>query len=86
MGFWTVGPVLGSLMVRLAAIKQAVVDSSGQWRAWYWICAAGILVFILSVFVVRGRWSPAAKADADAHDALVAREMARLSPSVRPAE
>lgn len=67
------------LMARLGALKQAVADSPGQWRSWYWICVVGIAVFILSVFIVRGRWSPtAAAADAAAHDEAVAREMARL--------
>jgi len=36
-------------------------------------------LFVAMVFIMRGRWSPAAaKADAEAHDALVARELAAL--------
>ena len=70
------------LMARLAALKQAVAESPGQWQTWYWFCVAGIALFVLSIFVMRGHWSPAAaKAEADAHDALVAREMARMRPA-----
>jgi hypothetical protein len=46
---------------------------------------AGIVVFIATVFLMRGRWSPsAARADEAAHDAEVARELARLRS--QPAE
>ena len=69
-----------ALIAQLGIIQQAVVASPGQWRAWYWICIGGIVVFIASVFVMRGRWSPAAAAADEAeHDQAVAREMARLT-------
>ena len=75
------------LVAHLATLKQAVAESPGQWQAWYWFCASGILVFVLSIFIMRGRWSPAAaKADARAHDALVTREMAGLSKGLHAAE
>ena len=67
------------LLAHLGAIKQAAADSPGQWRAWTWICIAGIALFVATIFTMRGRWSPAAaRADRAAHDALVARELAAL--------
>ena len=69
-------PPSAELMGKLAALKQAVANSPGEWRTWYWICVGGIALFILSVFIMRGHWSPAAaRADAAAHDAAVEREM-----------
>ncbi len=73
------------VMAQLGIIQQAAADAPGQWRTWYWICVAGILVFVASVFIMRGRWSPAAaRADEAAHDRAVAREMSRLEGA--PAE
>ena len=67
------------VMAQLGVIQKAAADSPGQWRTWYWICTAGIVAFIASVFIMRGRWSPAAaRADQAAHNRAVAREMANL--------
>jgi formate-dependent nitrite reductase membrane component NrfD len=64
---------------RLGEIKAAAAAAPGEWQTWYWICVAGIVVFIATVFLMPGRWSPsAARADEAAHDAEVARELARL--------
>jgi len=68
-----------ALMAQLAAIRAAAAAAPAQWQIWYWICAAGAAIFVASIFTMRGRWSPAAaKADELAHDAQVARELARL--------
>lgn len=65
------------LIDRLGLIKAAAAAAPGQWQAWYWICTGGIVVFLLTVFLMRGRWSPsAARADEAAHDEQVARELA----------
>ena len=67
------------LLARLGAIKQAAADAPGQWQTWYWVCIAGVVLFLAMIFTMRGRWSPAAaRADRAAHDALVARELAAL--------
>ena len=74
-----------ALMSQLAIIQQAAAAAPGQWRTWYWICLGGIVVFVGSVFIMRGRWSPAAaRADEAAHDRAVAREVALLTGA--PAE
>ena len=45
-------------------------------------CIGGVVVFIATIFVMRGRWSPAAaRADEAAHDAAVARELHTLQGS-----
>ena len=68
-----------ALMAQIAAIQTAAAAAPGQWRTWYSICVAGVIVFIACIFVMRGRWSPAAaKADEDAHNAAVARALAQL--------
>ncbi len=67
------------LLAHLGAIQKAAVETPGQWQIWYWVCIAGVVLFVLTIFTMRGRWSPAAaKADVDAHDALVAQELAAL--------
>ena len=72
------------LLAHLAAIQQAAAATPGQWRTWYWVCIGGVALFVAMIFVMRGRWSPAAaRADEEAHDALVAQELAALQ--ARPA-
>ena len=68
-----------ALIAQLGIIQKAAADAPGQWQTWYWICVAAILFFVASVFIMRGRWSPAAaRADQLAHDRAVAREMAGM--------
>ncbi len=67
------------LLARLGAIQKAAAETAGQWQVWYWVCIAGVALFVATIFTMRGRWSPAAaKADVDAYDALMARELAAL--------
>jgi hypothetical protein len=67
------------LAARLHAIGAALAATPAEWQAWYVICAVGALVFAALVFTMKGRWLPAAaRADARAHDALVAQELAQM--------
>lgn len=67
------------LVAHLGVIQQAAANTAGQWQTWYWVCVAGVVLFVATIFMMRGRWSPAAaKADMAAHDALVARQTADL--------
>ncbi|HEY2079139.1 MAG TPA: MFS transporter [Streptosporangiaceae bacterium] len=60
-------------------VTTAAAKSPGQWRTWYWICFGGIVVFLLSIPLLRGRWRPRdAKRDADEHEAMVQAELAKL--------
>jgi hypothetical protein len=66
-------------MAQIGAIQAAAAAAPGQWQNWYWICIAGVAVFLACIFIMRGRWSPAAaKADEEAHNAAVTRELAKL--------
>jgi MFS transporter, ACS family, D-galactonate transporter len=50
-----------------------------QWKRWYWVCFGGIVFFLLSVPLLRGRWSPrAARRDEAEHEAMVDAELASL--------
>jgi len=60
-------------------VVSAAGKSPGQWRTWYWVCFGGIILFLLSIPLLRGRWSPRkAKQDEDEHEAMVAAELAKL--------
>jgi MFS family permease len=61
------------------AVASAAAKSPGQWRTWYWICFGGIIFFLLSIPLLRGRWRPRdAKRDEDEHEAMVQAELAKL--------
>jgi len=63
-----------------AAVQTAAATTAGQWKTWYWICFGGIIVFLLSIPLLRGRWRTRdAKRDEEEHEAMVAAEMAKLN-------
>jgi ACS family D-galactonate transporter-like MFS transporter len=63
-----------------AAVQKAAAQSPGQWKTWYWICFGGIIFFLLSIPLLRGRWKPSdARRDEAAHEAMVAEELAKLN-------
>jgi len=67
------------LLAQIGAIQAAAAAAPGEWRTWYTVCIICVVVFIATIFVMRGRWSPAlARADEAAHDADVSRELASL--------
>ena len=50
-----------------------------QLRNWYWICLGGPIIFLLSIPLLRGRWSPRrARADLTAHRVAVDQRLAAL--------
>ena len=52
MGFWTIGPVLGSLLV--SAVNSATLARLPGWRPQFLICGAfGIAVFVLAFLFLR---------------------------------
>jgi len=62
-----------------SAVASAAAKSPGQWRTWYWICFGGIIAFLLSIPLLRGRWRPSdARRDEEEHEAMVQAEMAKL--------
>jgi MFS family permease len=75
-------PISPELLQELGAIKAAAAAAPGEWQQWYWICIGGIVVFLITIFLMRGRWSPAAaRADQAEHDAAVERELQALQKS-----
>jgi len=73
-------PALAYLQAHGAAVSKAAAQSPGQWKTWYWICFGGIIFFLLSIPLLRGRWRPSdAKKDEQAHEAMVETELAKLN-------
>src|SRR6185437_13434574 len=72
--------VFAYLKAHGAAVQTAAAESPGQWQNWYWICFAGVIIFLLSIPVLRGRWRPSdARRDEQEHEAMVEAELAKLS-------
>ncbi len=65
-----------------AAVTKAAAQTAGQWKTWYWICFGGIIFFLLSIPLLRGRWRPRdARKDEAEHEAMVQAELAKLRTS-----
>ncbi len=64
---------------QLTSLLNGVSKSPKQWQHWFWICLVGMVVFIPSIWLNRGRWSPArAREDEAKHEADVAAELKQL--------
>jgi hypothetical protein len=48
---------IGFLVV-VASTSTSLFDP-GKWATWWWICLGGLVVFLLTVFINPGPWSPA---------------------------
>jgi MFS family permease len=67
------------LKAHASAVQTASKQAASQWQHWYWVCFGGIIFFLLSIPLLRGRWSPrAARMDEAEHERLVQEEMAKL--------
>ena len=52
MGFWTLGPVLGSLVV--TEVSSNTLGSHPDWRFQFYVCGiAGLVVFVIALFGLR---------------------------------
>jgi ACS family D-galactonate transporter-like MFS transporter len=72
--------VFAFLKAHGAAVQSAAARTAGQWKTWYWICFGGIIVFLLSIPLLRGRWRTRdARRDEDEHEAKVQEELAKLT-------
>jgi MFS transporter, ACS family, D-galactonate transporter len=66
-----------------ADVQNAAAKTAGQWKTWYWICFGGIVFFLLSIPLLRGRWRTRdAKRDEAEHEAKVQEELAKLQATV----
>jgi MFS family permease len=75
--------VFAYLKAHGAAVQTAAANTASQWRHWYWVCVGGLIFFLLSIPLLRGRWRPsAARRDEAEHEARVQAEMERLKINV----
>lgn len=64
---------------KLTTLENGVHKSASQWKDWFWVCVCGMIVFIPTIFLNRGRWNPTkARDDEKQHEAEVARELREL--------
>ena len=64
---------------QLNDLLGGVSKSPKQWQNWFWVCMVGMVVFIPTIWLNRGRWSPArAREDEQKHEADVAAELQAL--------
>jgi hypothetical protein len=71
---------LASLLVAEQKLVPAQKTSPGEWQRWWEVCLAGMFVFAVLVFFMRGRWSPrAARRDLAEHDRIVTEELDKLT-------
>jgi MFS family permease len=72
-------PALAYLKAHGAAVTKAASQTASQWKTWYWICFGGIILFLLSIPLLRGRWRTRdAKRDEDEHEAMVQAELDKI--------
>ena len=63
----------------LNSLLAGVAKSPKQWQHWFWVCVGGMVLFIPTIFLNRGRWSPKkAREDEDEHKDDVAKELKEL--------
>jgi MFS family permease len=61
------------------AVQNASAAAPGQWKRWYWVCFGGIIFFLFSIPLLRGRWRPRdARRDEAAHEAMVQAELEKM--------
>jgi hypothetical protein len=64
---------------QLESLLGGVAKSPKQWQDWFWVCLVGMIAFIPTIWLNRGRWSPAkAREDEAKHGADVAAELQTL--------
>jgi Major Facilitator Superfamily len=63
----------------LLALQNGVGQSPKQWQHWFWVCVGGMVLFIPTIFLTKGRWSPSgARKDEEEHAKGVAKELGQL--------
>jgi len=74
------------VVVSTLAFSFVVVDikNPGQWATWWWVCIAGVVVFLPTAFLTSGYWSPA-RARAAVQTKLQAEGLGVESTTVEPA-
>ena len=64
---------------QLTDLLDGVGKSPKQWQNWFWVCLGGMILFIPTIWLNRGRWNPAkARQDEKQHEADVQAEYGQL--------
>ena len=70
---------LATHQTQLNDLLNGVSKSPKQWQNWFWICMIGMVLFIPTIWLNRGRWSPSkARQDEAEHEADVQAELKQL--------
>ncbi len=71
--------VTAYMTAHAATVTADAAKDPGQWRTWWWVCFGGMIFFLLSIPLLRGRWRPSdARKDEQEHEAMVQAELAKL--------
>jgi MFS family permease len=63
-----------------STVAKAAAGAPGQWRDWWWVCFGGMIFFLLTIPLMKGRWRPSdARRDEAEHEAMVQAELAKLN-------
>ncbi len=63
----------------LTDLQNGLAKSPKQWQHWFWVCVGGMVIFLPTIWLNRGRWSPKrAREDENQHEEDVARELKEL--------
>jgi MFS family permease len=72
--------VTAFMKAHAATVQTASTNAPSQWKTWWWICVGGMVFFLLTIPLMRGRWRPRdAKRDEQEHEAMVTAELAKLN-------
>jgi MFS family permease len=64
---------------QLQDLQKGSAQAPHQWQHWFYVDLAGMVLFVPTIFLAKGRWRPsAARRDAAEHEAAVAEELERL--------
>ena len=70
---------LSNHQASLTSLVNGVARSPKQWQRWFWVCVAGMVLFIPTIWLNRGRWSPSkARKDEIEHTQEVEHELHEL--------
>ena len=70
---------LSAHQAQLTALLNGVGKSHSQWKNWFWVCLGGMVLFIPTIWLNRGRWSPrSARRDEQKHKDDVDAELREL--------
>ncbi|MBF6557304.1 MAG: MFS transporter [Acidimicrobiales bacterium] len=79
---WTYRTQLAYLSVhqnQLTSLLNGVGKAHSQWKNWFWVSVGGMVLFIPTIWLNRGRWSPKnARKDEAKHEEDVAQELREL--------